>query len=162
MYIQAPPTVLLSKLDPTIAVLPSALTATDTPCDPPEPLVPTNLFPCCAVGYGVPITVNFPELAIVPPEVVIDIVPAAVPGIAMKTNCEGVFDMIIAGTVPIVTDEVLFRFAPLMVMRVPTGPTCGANEAMTGACAKSFPMWIKNKMIRITLRRAINQLKCLL
>jgi hypothetical protein len=93
------------------------------------------LEPCWVEGYGVGITVKLMPLVAVPPAVVIDITPEAVPGITKPTNCEPVLEIAIAETPPIVNAVGLPRLVPVMVTKVPTDPMAGVKDVIVGGRA---------------------------
>ena len=77
------------------------------------------------------VTVKLPELETVHPAV-ITIAPVVAPGITMPTNVVPLLDTTIAGIPPIVNDDGLLKFVPVMLTRVPTGPVAGVKAVMTG------------------------------
>jgi hypothetical protein len=97
--------------------------------------VPTNLLPCCKLGYGVGVTVKLPLPVAVPPAVVTDTVPVTAPGITNPTNVVPVLDTTIALAPPIVKAVGLPILVPIIVTSVPTAPLAGLNEVIVGGSA---------------------------
>jgi len=121
-----------------------------------EPAVPTSFEPCWADGKGVAVTVKLPLPLAVPPVVVIETLPAPVPGITIATKALPVFDITIALLPPMVSAVGLPKFVPFMVISVPTEPVAGLKEVIAGAAANNLPGKIitssiiaKNDMVRI-------------
>ena len=118
----------MSPDPPTMAVLPSAETATEVPCKAAPVLpVPSIFSPCCKPGYRVGVIVKVPALTGEHPPLVMEIVPV-LQGITMPVKVVAVLEIIRAGTPPIVNDGVLFRFVPVIVTNVPAGPVLGEKE----------------------------------
>ena len=79
------------------------------------------------------VTVKFPELVTVHPAgVVMTIEPVVAPGITMPANVVPLLETTIAGIPPILNDDVLLKFVPVRVTRVPTGPVAGVKAVMAG------------------------------
>ena len=121
-----------------MAVLPSALTATEMPCwAAPVLPVPTSLLPCCTVGNIVVLIVKFPVPLTVPDALVTDIRPVAEPGITIPTSFVAVLDTTMAAVPPMVKAVGLPRLVPVMVTSVPGLPLAGEKELIVGACAQT-------------------------
>jgi hypothetical protein len=146
-----------------MAVLPSALTATDWPwAAAPVLPVPTSFDPCWADGYGAAITVKLLPLETVPPAVVNDTAPVTAPGITMATKTLPVFDTTMAVWPPMVKAVGEVKFVPSMVTNVPTGPVAGLKEVMVGARANSLTGKIvaKNTVPKTTMARIAACFNC--
>ena len=80
------------------------------------------------------VTVKLPELeTTVHPGVVITIAAVVAPGITKPTNVVPLLDTTMAGIPPIVNDDRLLKFVPVIVTRVPTGPVAGVKAVMAGS-----------------------------
>ena len=74
------------------------------------------------------VTEKLPVPVAVPVAVVMEIIPVVAPGITIPTNVVPVLETTIAAMPPIVNAEGEFKFVPMMVTRVPTGPVDGVKE----------------------------------
>ncbi len=75
----------------------------------------------------------------VPLPVVTLTAPVVAPGITIATKLVPVLLIGIAATPPIVIAVGLFKFVPVIVTKVPTGPVVEVNEVMVGGnCISAF------------------------
>ena len=79
------------------------------------------------------ITVKMPAFAGAQTPLNIIIGPEAAPGITMPTNVVPSLETTMPEIPPIVNDDGLLRFVPVIVTNVPTGPVSGVKEVMVGA-----------------------------
>jgi hypothetical protein len=77
--------------------------------------------------------VKFPVAVSDPPDVIIDTAPVTAPGITNATKLVPVLLMIIADWPPIdVVTVPLFKFVPVIVTKLPTGPLAGVKDVIVG------------------------------
>ena len=84
------------------------------------------------------VTVNVPELVVLPPGVVIPIFPVFAPLGTVAVTCVSEFTVNGAATPPKVTFVVWLRLTPVIVTGVPTGPLVGLKLVICGMTRNFF------------------------